>query len=119
MCCYVCGATPTQFNNLDHCTSANTDTYKYGISPLHKWIRCFEMLLHISYRIEVKKWRVTSTADKAKVSARKKLVHDRFQAEMGLRVDETKQGADNSNGGNTNRGAFEEEEKFTHTCDFN
>ena len=68
MHCYVCGATPKQFNNLSNFPHPKNNTYKYGISPLHKWIRCFEMLIHISYRIEVQKWWI-SAEDQAKVSA--------------------------------------------------
>ena len=85
------------------------------ISPLHKWIRCFEMLIHISYRLEIRKWRVTA-GDKATVSARKKMIHDRFKSELGLRVDEPKQGAGNSNDGNTARRAFEHEQTFANIC---
>lgn len=117
MRCYICDATPKQFNNLTNFPQPKTDTYKYGISPLHKWIRCFEMLIHISYRMEVKKWRISSAEDKSKVSSKKKLVHDRFKSEMGLRVDEPKQGAGNSNDGNTARRAFEQEDKFAKICD--
>ena len=53
--CYVCGATPKQFNNLSNFPHPKNDTYKYGISTLHNWICCFEMPIHISYRVEVQK----------------------------------------------------------------
>ena len=66
--CYVCSATPKQFNNLSSFPHPKNDTYKYGISPIHNWICCFEMLIHISYRIEVQKWWI-SAEDQAKVSA--------------------------------------------------
>ena len=58
--CYVCGATPKQFNNLSSFPHPKNDTYKYGISPIHNWICCFEMLIHISYRIEVQKWWISA-----------------------------------------------------------
>ena len=117
MRCYVCGATPKQFHNLSNFPHPKNDTYKYGISPLHKWIRCFEMFIHISYRIEVQKWQISSAEDQVKVSAKKKLVHDRFKAELGLRIDELKWGAGNTNHGNLAQRAFEQEEKFTKICD--
>ena len=85
MRCYVCGATPKQFNNLPELPSPSEETYKYGLSELHKWIRCFEMLIHIAYRIPVKKWRVSSENEKSLVAARKKEIHDRFKAELGLK----------------------------------
>ena len=70
------------------------------------------MIIHISYRLSVKKWRVTSQEDMALVAARKREVHDRFKAELGLKVDEPKQGAGNTNDGNTARRAFQDEKTF-------
>jgi len=32
--------------------------FKFGLSTLHAWIRFFECLLHISYRLDFKKWQV-------------------------------------------------------------
>ena len=116
MRCYICGATPKLFNNIDNLPGATEENFKYGLSPLHKWIRCFEMLLHISYRIPVKQWRVSSEQDKIKVASRKKEVHDRFHAELGLKVDEPKQGSGNTNDGNTARRAFKDEEIFAEIC---
>ena len=55
MRCYIC--------NFPH---PKNDTYKYVISPLHKWIRCFEMFIHISYRIEVQRWQISSPEDQAR-----------------------------------------------------
>lgn len=34
------------------------DTLQYGLFKLHIWIRFFECLLHISYRLELKVWKV-------------------------------------------------------------
>ena len=116
MRCYICGATPKDFNDLDKLSAPNEDSYDYGLSPLHKWIRCFEMLIHISYRIPIKKWRVSSESDKAVFAARKKEIHDRFRDELGLKVDEPKQGSGNSNDGNTARRAFLAEETFAEIC---
>ena len=50
------------------------------------------MLLNIGYRIPVKKLRVSSEAEKSLVAARKKEIQDRFKSELGLKVDEPKQG---------------------------
>lgn len=116
MRCYVCGATPKQFNNLQDLPPSSEEAYQYGLSPLHKWIRCFEMLLHIGYRISVEKWRVSSEADKSSVAARKKEIQDRFKSELGLKVDQPKQGSGNTNDGNTARRAFHEEEIFADIC---
>lgn len=116
MRCYICGATPKQFNNIEELPSTDEEYYKYGLSPLHKWIRCFEMMLHIAYRIPVKKWRISSDQDKKLVAERKQQIHDRFKAELGLKVDEPKQGAGNTNDGNTARRAFEHDSLFADIC---
>ena len=90
MRCYICGATPTQFNNLEEMPCSDPTTYMYGLSPLHKLIRCFEMLLHIAYRAEIQKWRVSSAADKEKVKRKNQEIHDRFKVKLGIKVDEPK-----------------------------
>ena len=77
------------------------------------------MLIHIAYRIPVKKWRVSSENEKSLVAARKKEIHDRFKAELGLKVDEPKQGAGNSNDGNIARRAFEDGKMFADICGLN
>lgn len=55
------------------------DTLQYGLSTLHMWIRFFECLLHISYRIDLKVWKVTGDAAKTIVFQRKQLVQKRFE----------------------------------------
>ena len=59
---------------------------------------------------------MTSQEDKALVAARKQEVHDRFKAELGLKVDEPKQGVGNTNDGNTARRAFQDEKTFADIC---
>ena len=71
--CIICGATPKQMNNLDviYEKTINIDSLKYGLSPLHAYIRFYECLLHIAYRLDIKKWRV-STGLKRKAYEKKK-----------------------------------------------
>ena len=110
-------------NNSTICPTSHTPkmtltSYKYGISPLHKWIRCFEMFIHISYRIDqYKSGKFHQQKIKSKFLPRRNLVHDRFKAEQGLRIDEPKRGAGNTNHGNLARRAFEQEEKFAKICE--
>ncbi|KAL0879262.1 hypothetical protein ABMA27_003042 [Loxostege sticticalis] len=65
--CYICGATPKQMNDFSREYTVNRDNLGFGLSTLHAWIRCFECMLHISYRLEIKKWQVKGAEDKAKV----------------------------------------------------
>ena len=74
------------------------------------------MLLHIAYRAEIQKWRVSSAAEKEKVKRKKQEIHDRFKVKLGLKVDEPKQGAGNTNNGNTARRAFQNEKVFADVC---
>ena len=58
-CCPICHATPNMMSNLKIfkegfvADGQGGQALCYGISPLHAWIRFFEFILHISYRIEI------------------------------------------------------------------
>lgn len=84
--------------------------YKFGLSVLHSWLRFFDCIIHISYRLDVKKWRITEDCEKALVEKRKKLIHDEFKSKTGLRIDEPRKGSGNSNDGNTARRFFSDPE---------
>lgn len=96
-------------NKLDLVCDRSLDktTLAFDISPLHCWIRCFECLLHISYRIDIKKWQVISKTDKEKVKSRKEIIQLKLRKQMGLIVDIPKQGSGTTNDGNTARRFFE------------
>jgi len=56
--CPICGAGPKEFLATSEITNSmfrpKPCTLQYGISPLHVWIRIFEMFLKISYRMDLK-----------------------------------------------------------------
>lgn len=113
--CNCCSATPKQMNDLKNISNgtfaAEQASLIYGISCLHCWIRVFEALLHISYRIPIKKWQVRTITDKEIVKQRKLEVQTRFATEFNMRVDmPTPGGSGNSNTGNVARRAFSNEE---------
>lgn len=111
--CYVCGATPKMMNQLDALAAKPTDssTFQFGLSSLHAWIRFFECLLHISYRLEVKQWQVRGNKNKEAVEKRKLDIQQKFWRELGLRVDHPKPGGSGtSNDGNTARTFFNRED---------
>lgn len=116
--CPICGATPKQFLTTKN---FNSDVFKpkptslrYGISPLHAWIRVFEFVVHIAYRIGLKKWQIREASDKKAFQLRKQEVQKRFWEEMGLHVDKPKaNGSGTSNDGNTARKAFKNLELFS------
>lgn len=56
MKCYICNASPKQMNDINSTKTRTVkmEHYSFGLSSLHCWIRCFECLLHISYRLHIK-----------------------------------------------------------------
>lgn len=106
--CYICGVSPKDINNLEAVKKRPCDisTYSFGLSTLHAHIRFFECMLHISYRLEVKKWQMRTQEDKNLFAARRTVIIDRFRKETGMLVDQIKQGTGSTNDGNTARRFF-------------
>lgn len=79
--CYICGATPKEMNDLEKCTNKQVDPnrFQFGLSPLHSWIRFFEYFIHISYRIEIRRWQARSPEDKALLAKKRNL----FKSSLG------------------------------------
>ncbi|XP_075149012.1 uncharacterized protein LOC142222645, partial [Haematobia irritans] len=73
--CPICHSGPNQFRTIRNFDSpqfeAKSDALKFGISPLHAWIRSFEFVLKLSYKLDLKKWQVRGKEEK-KVLAEKK-----------------------------------------------
>lgn len=107
--CGICGATPKVMNDLDAIKNLplNTNMYEYGLSTLHAWIRCFECILHIGYRLPIKKWQIRST-DKTIVDQTKFNIQEKLRKEMNILVDIPTPGSGNTNNGNTARRFFQQ-----------
>ena len=113
--CQLCGVPPSAANDLAKVREreVSQEGLKYGLSTLHAWIRFFECVIHIGYKIHVERGIVRSSEDKAKVSERKKYVQSEFRTKMSLYVDEPRSGGQgSSNDGNTARRAFSDEALF-------
>lgn len=104
--CYICGATPRMMNDEGRHFDSNQDNFGFGLSTLHAWIRSFECFLHISYKLDIKKWQARSSEEKASVKNRSDEIKQRFKHEMGLIVDKPKPGFGSTNDGNTARRFF-------------
>lgn len=107
MRCFICKATSKDFNNLVETKEVDYRNLKFGLSTLHARIRFFEFLLHISYKISIKKWQMRTQADKDATKQRKAEIQKQFKTRLGLIVDVPKVGYGNSNDGNTSRRFFE------------
>lgn len=112
--CCICKANPKDFNNLENLAfrfKPQDNTLNYGLSVLHLWIRGFEWLLHISYRLSEEKWQMRGAVLKMVVKKRKKELQLLFFEKMGLRVDfPSSTGSGNSNSGPVARAAFSKPE---------
>lgn len=106
--CYLCLAKPSEMNNLEGISQKNVSSnmYKFGLSSLHARIKCMECLLHIAYRLDLKKWAVRDD-DKIILEKRKKIIQEKFKTELNLLIDIVKQGSGTTNDGNTARKFFE------------
>lgn len=60
-----------------------------------------EILLHISYNLEIQKWSVRDPQQKILRLERKKNIQEQFRQKLGLLIDVVKQGFETSNDGNT------------------
>jgi hypothetical protein len=119
--CYICGCTPKNSNDIDKVLkmTVNPEHFKFGLSTLHAWIRFFECLLHISYRLPFKSWQVRSDTDKIIFNARKKEIQNKFRSEMGLIVDVVLPGHGTTNDGNTARKFFSNAIKSAEITEIN
>jgi len=106
---YVCEAKPTEMNNLEKCLTkeVHETRFEFGLSPLHSYIRFFEYFLHVSYRLELKSWRISTAEGKEAMLHKKARLQKDFRVKMGLLVDIPKSGGSGtSNDGNTARAFF-------------
>ena len=72
--CYLCGATSKDFNNIEAMIQrpVHVDNLKLGLSILHGWIRFFECLLHVAYKMRLQKWQARTDSEKRTVAETKK-----------------------------------------------
>lgn len=106
--CSVCSATPKIMNNIDEVLQReeNPEALELGLSTLHAYIRIMEWMLHVSYRLDTKKYYRTRDI-RAIVDQRKSKIQDRFRKEHGLLLDFVKEGSGTTNTGNAARRFFE------------
>ena len=71
--CTVCSAKPTEMNNIKLMRSkpVNKEALFLGLSPLHCWIRCFEYILHLGYKMKIRSFYAKTSAQKESVKERK------------------------------------------------
>lgn len=110
MRCYICGLTSKDFNSLEKVGTVKEEALDFGLSILHARIRFFETILHLAYKLPVKKWQLRADNEKALVKQRKLEIQEDFKLKMGLIVDIPKANFGNTNDGNTSRRFFADHE---------
>ena len=81
---------------------------------MHAWIRFFECILHLSYKIPIEVWRADYPHHKEAIKQRKAEAKQRFRELMGLVVDQSKSGGSgSSNDGNMARRAFRDVDQLS------
>ncbi|KAL4120909.1 hypothetical protein QTP88_013516 [Uroleucon formosanum] len=63
---YICGNTSKNFNNLNIEKEINNDALKFGLSILHARIRLFEHIIHLVYKLPIKKWQASLSSIRPK-----------------------------------------------------
>ena len=75
--CHLCGATPKLMNCISTMERPkNEQFYKYGLSTLHAQIKFFECIIHLSYKLPFKTWRVSGENNKKILQERKESVRN-------------------------------------------
>lgn len=119
MRCYICGQTSKVFNKLNKGQNIKPEALQFGLSVLHARIRFFESLLHLAYKLPIKKWQARSPSEKKSVKENKEKIQIEFKEELGLLVDVPKAGFGNTNDGNTSRRFFADPETSSRITGIN
>lgn len=106
--CYLCKATSKQFNDIDKMIELPIveDYLSFGISVLHAWIRLFECLLHVAYKLPAKTWRSDQSTEHI-IKQNRLRIQNEFRDMAGMIVDVPKPGYGNTNTGNVARRFFQ------------
>lgn len=108
--CYICGKTSKNFNDFESRNSEDPQSLRFGLSILHARIRFFETILHLAYKLPIKKWQARSAEEKEIVKKTKEEIQKAYRERTGLLIDMPKPGFGNTNSGNTSRRFFADPE---------
>lgn len=90
--CYLCDEKSKTFNNIliDAMSQKqiDTSTVNCGLSTLHAWIRTFERLIHLVYKLNIGKWQIRKEEHEEKVAENKGTIQNEFKEKLGQRIDQ-------------------------------
>ncbi|KAH9631334.1 hypothetical protein HF086_007669 [Spodoptera exigua] len=70
--CYICGATSKTFNDLNSKNEVSPEALEFGLSVLHARIRISESILHLAYKLPVKKYGERRTTEERALEGQRK-----------------------------------------------
>lgn len=64
--CFICGATSKQFKHIDEMIATNikTENLQFGLSVQRGWIHMLKRILHLAYKLPIKKWQARGSEEK-------------------------------------------------------
>lgn len=79
--CYICTATPREMNDLSKYFRKAPDAskFEFDLSPIHSYIRFFENIIHVFYKINFIKGQVRSAEDKASLGQSKEFIQQQVK----------------------------------------
>jgi hypothetical protein len=120
--CPLCGTGPKDMNDkalFEEGFLAKEECLDFGIQPLHAWMRFLEHLLHISYRMQLKVWRVLAMHREI-YKKTKADVQEKLRKAFNVNVDQPRAGgAGTSNTGNVCRRLFADPQKLSEALGIN
>lgn len=106
--CVIYGAKSSEINKLNVKKKDKIESYQYGISTLHAWIRFMECILHLAYHLPFRKWSARNDEDKKLMKQTKLRIQEQFRKKVLYYIDVLNQGTGTSNNGNTARRFFKD-----------
>lgn len=87
--CLLCNTVQEEFNVIEDILirGVNENNYSFGLSISYIWVRFFECLLDLSYKLDIKKSEVTSETDKLTLENRKRNIQMGLNLQYGCTID--------------------------------
>lgn len=106
--CHICFSKPSQMNKivpLKDKPQYDVRSLQYGLTTMHAWIKCMELVLHISYYLEWKKPTIAgaTTVQREVIENRKTSIKQQLRDSLGIYIDRIVQGKGTSNTANVGR----------------
>ena len=88
----MCGSKPKEINDIDLVKKkpVNEKALKLGISNLHCWIRSFEFILNLGYKMENQKFQARTEKKNHSVDLKKNFIKSKYRKKLSLIVDHPK-----------------------------